>query len=135
MADQRFAAVVATALFSLCFDVAECDPYDSSHVESMICNGEHFEMYSPLDVASGSVLFNLQLHTPSSGFNYYTSFQDRDVTAYGHAACNGQLTVDACVQCLEAAVNILYFPCRYSVGAQIQLQDCRVRYENYAFTE
>lgn len=139
---EKMALVVALTLLCSCIDVAKCergsfydlDDYDGN-VVSRTCNGQHFREFSSYDAAVGGLMHDLVLNTPSNGFNRYTVDEVDGARAYGHAACNGEITKDDCGQCLDGAVTYIRSYCGLSIGAQLQVRDCRVRYENYYFTE
>lgn len=78
-----------------------------------------------------TVMDDVCAYTPMNGFNYYTSCFD----CHGHGVCNGVLTQSDCNECLKEARDHLFNECRLRVGAQVQLKDCRIRYENYEFSE
>lgn len=92
-----------------------------------ICNGQRSS--AAFFVHKMETISHLIKNTPDTGYDYYYIFYD----AYGHAACNGKITKEDCTSCLKSARDQDCTPGR--VGAQIQLQDCRIRYENYPFVE
>ncbi|KAL3730121.1 hypothetical protein ACJRO7_027167 [Eucalyptus globulus] len=70
------------------------------------------------------------------GYNYYTSSPDVDGTkCYAHATCNNNLMQGECLMCLSYVNNFILHGCFLSIGVQFELADCRVRYEQYPFTE
>ncbi|KAL3727931.1 hypothetical protein ACJRO7_032643 [Eucalyptus globulus] len=77
-----------------------------------------------------NVLDDLMLHT-SKDYNYYAKYH----SCYGHAACFGALAKSNCDDCVDYAKDFLHDECDLSHGAQVQLQDCRMRYEDYPFIE
>lgn len=139
---KKIAFLMAITLLCFCIDSAECErgsfynpgPYDTTLV-SITCNGEHFQAFSPYDAAVGDVTQDIMEDTPVRGFNHYTWSKDDGATAYEHGACNGIITEAACGRCLGQAFEDLRGRCGLSIGAQVQLRDCRMRYENYFFLE
>jgi len=69
--------------------------------------------------------------TSNNGYNYYSQHG----SCYGHGACNGALSKDNCQVGLTKAHNTLDENCGSSRGAQVQLQDFGMRFEDYPFTE
>jgi len=82
-----------------------------------------------------SVLQDLEYNTPGNGFDYYVQATVSRQDCYGHAACNGALLQEDCFVCLISAKKDLEDGCPENTGAQVQLKDCRMRYENYRFNE
>ncbi|KAI4364330.1 hypothetical protein MLD38_020438 [Melastoma candidum] len=84
---------------------------------------------------------DLALNTlQSPAMNYYcqktelsTYMYDNDVTLYGHGVCTSSLSPQNCRDCIVYAYLEMKKVCIHSVGTQIQLMDCRLRYENYKF--
>lgn len=92
-------------------------------LEYNICNGETGEYLHGIDV--DHVVNNLVSNTPNMGYDCYNT--------YGHAACGGRLIKEDCTTCLNAAIENFCNP--YRTGNQVQLYDCRIRFENYPFVE
>lgn len=97
-----------------------------------ICNNEQIPN-TVYETAISQVLGKVVEETPYKDFNYYT--ESAWSIVYGHAACNRKLKIVGCSSCLDSAGSQLLDLCPNSIGAQIQLRDCRVRYEVYAFSE
>ncbi|XP_030441558.1 antifungal protein ginkbilobin-like protein [Syzygium oleosum] len=100
-----------------------------------ICNGIKVGFGSIYDAEVNDVLQDLVSRTADNGFNFYRQSTDLGQTCYGHAACNGAISHYDCFTCLQAARYDLTDGCPQNTGAQVQLKDCRMRYENYPFTE
>ncbi|KAL3724270.1 hypothetical protein ACJRO7_029439 [Eucalyptus globulus] len=90
-----------------------------------ICSADEFSTY---DTYAGSVA-ELRFHL------YVTSNPSSCSLCYGHGACDGALSHSDCDSCLKSATNLIIDQCEYRVGVQFQLEDCRIRYENYRFFE
>lgn len=102
------------------------------------CNGNSYAYSDKYADNVGDVVFNLPGITSHNGYNgYYKSpNNDNDVAhCYGRAACEGHLSWRDCESCLEAMVMYLTSECRFRVGVEFWLQDCRMRYENYDFSD
>lgn len=83
-----------------------------------------------------SVMKDSVIQTPTNGYDYYNFFSGPNgVVAYGHGACYGGLSPLDCFVCLNTCMHRLSRECGYSIGAQVQLKDCRMRYENDPFTD
>lgn len=133
---EKFAILMILA-FCFCSKISKCqrDSYDTT-ILYRICNGaRHFKTLSPYGDAVYDVIDDLLRHTETNDFNYYSSSQRDGVSAYGHAACNGEISQLACGLCLSDVHCKLLDYCGNSIGAQIQVRDCRLRYENYPFIE
>ncbi|KAF7848593.1 hypothetical protein BT93_L1817 [Corymbia citriodora subsp. variegata] len=100
-----------------------------------ICNGQQYYAYGPYGNTVNAVLDDLSANTATHGYNYYSSSLDSNFQCWGHGACSGVLGQPDCTTCISSARQQLFQECSYAIGAQIQLQDCRVRYEMYSFTE
>ncbi|OWM77899.1 hypothetical protein CDL15_Pgr018468 [Punica granatum] len=82
------------------------------------------------------VIADLQQQTSKSEYNYYNrSPWNNGYVCYGHGTCNGALSAADCADCLCEAYKRILTKCENSYGAQLQLQDCRMRYEQYPFIE
>lgn len=81
------------------------------------------------------VLINVTTETPYSGFNYYAESPLSGTTAFAHGVCNGEISESGCQVCMNYASKNLLDICNGHIGGQIQLQECRARYEAYSFSE
>ncbi|OWM78014.1 hypothetical protein CDL15_Pgr018583 [Punica granatum] len=101
------------------------------------CSDDSYEINASFNQSLSSILDDLVDQTPKSGFNYYSSSStDPDnVVAYGHGACNGELTIPDCHICMQQACFQILVDCEQKLGGQVQLKDCRLRYEDYPFVE
>ncbi|KAI4373301.1 hypothetical protein MLD38_011437 [Melastoma candidum] len=102
-----------------------------------ICNGETYGEGSSFSRTLLEVLYQVKENTAYNKFNYYyeSPVPGPSPRGYGHGRCNGQIWYGYCTQCLRVAADHILWDCPMRVGAQIQLVDCRVRYEQYAFLE
>ncbi|KAK4721259.1 hypothetical protein R3W88_011492 [Solanum pinnatisectum] len=105
-------------------------------VVNYICNGNKYDMSDSFAKSLAYVLEALQNETPiSQGYDYYvTSPYPNDALAYGHATCTSSLTNSDCATCANYAKSYLITACDRGIGAQIELVDCSMRYEQYSFT-
>ncbi|XP_018715697.1 antifungal protein ginkbilobin-like protein [Eucalyptus grandis] len=126
-------SITILLLFSV-LDTAQSGP-DVSLVYK-ICSADEFSIYDTYAGSVAEVLNRLMDKTSSSGFNLYiTSNPSFSNLCYGHGACDGALSHSDCDSCLKSATNLIIDQCEYHVGVQFQLEDCRIRYENYRFFE
>ncbi|KAL3737116.1 hypothetical protein ACJRO7_025956 [Eucalyptus globulus] len=100
-----------------------------------ICNGIKFPYRSAYDYEVDRVVNDLVEETSNNGYDYYTESTDSGQGCYGHAACAGHLSHFDCNLCLVNARYDLINGCPNNTGAQEELKDCRMRYENYPFVE
>ncbi|KAF8020491.1 hypothetical protein BT93_G1032 [Corymbia citriodora subsp. variegata] len=133
MASPPRIAAVVIALLHAC-KVIKADP--DTTLQYKICNGDASTTFAYKDSVK-DLLQDIVDKTSSSGFyNYYSeSMEFLTKTCYGHGACNGHLSHPDCDACLSAAKQKILELCKLSVGAQVQLTDCRIRYEDYFFQE
>lgn len=127
---EKFIAV-AIAIFCIC-DVARCD-----QIESEICSDDKYDEGDLYYKSVRYVLGHLTTDTSLGGYDLYipTPGPPSYDHVYGHGVCDRELAPADCNSCMEIAVSHLVNDCFLSVGAQIQLQDCRARYESYPFHE
>lgn len=85
--------------------------------------------------AMEDVIADLETNTAHQGYDYYTQATIGFETAYGHGACNGKLSHEDCDSCIVTASATIESFCAAKFGGQLQLVDCRIRYENYDFRE
>lgn len=65
---------------------------------------------------------------------YVTSPYLNDAIAYGHVSCSSRLTNLDCATCENYAKSYLINACYRGIGAQTELVDCLMRYEQYLFS-
>ncbi|KAI4369272.1 hypothetical protein MLD38_017732 [Melastoma candidum] len=130
----------ATIIFAVVgFFYVSCsvEALDTSRV-LLLCNTEEIpSMWWQLRL--GAVIIEVLAHTPNgtASNNYYTHwgpFQNiSDI--YSHGECTPTLSDDDCKSCMNEAYHQLFYGCERKIAAQIQLKDCRLRYELYEFTD
>lgn len=73
---------------------------------------------------------------PVKVIDYYAASPFTGGIASGHGACNGELSEADCSSCMLVAHDQISFACDRRVGGQVQLKDCRLRFEIiYPFIE
>jgi len=101
-----------------------------------ICNENVYGSSDPYANGVSYVLEDLvTVMANHPGYDYYTQFPYVEATAYGHALCSTLLSFTDCGTCVTSAKSQILSNCPNSIGVQMQLQDCRMRYENYPFSE
>lgn len=133
MALVRRTLVILMWFSCICINVIADQNSDTTLVYK-ICNGLTGGYGIIYSQEVNDVLHDLTFNFDSA-FNYYTQSTDLDISCYGHSACNGAISTFGCFSCLLWAKGVLTDDCPQNTGAQVQLKDCRMRYENYPFTE
>ncbi|KAL3753258.1 hypothetical protein ACJRO7_000624 [Eucalyptus globulus] len=129
---RRFALTLLGLL--LVFKFVQGGP-DTTMVNK-ICNGNVYGSSDPYANSVSYVLEDLATVTANHpGYDYYTQSPYVEATAYGHALCSASLSFTDCGTCVSSAKSQILSNCPNSIGVQMQLQDCRMRYENYPFSE
>ncbi|KAI4342563.1 hypothetical protein MLD38_027178 [Melastoma candidum] len=74
----------------------------------------------------------LRTYTAKKGYSTYYDTEDR--TCFGFGRCNyHELSPDACKNCLDEAWAVIEQICGFSVGAEVLLSGCQMRFEKYDF--
>ena len=132
MASFHKIAIILIAVVCSC-NVIKGDPNET--LVYKICNGDTATSWAYNDEVN-DLLQDIVDSTSDFGFNYYSKEAQLLVkTSFGHGVCNGLLSPPDCKTCLGDAKQLILKYCPLSVGAQLQLQDCRIRYEDYEFNE
>lgn len=132
-----FAKVYVTGLLIGLFglrSVVRSDP--NTKVMSVLCNSGVYAKSDPFAISLAYVLSDLESATPArQGHDYYNISPYPNAFAYGHAACNKNLTSSDCSTCLAAAKTAMFGTCDSRIGARSVLYDCTIRYEQYPFDD
>ncbi|KAI4381017.1 hypothetical protein MLD38_007135 [Melastoma candidum] len=83
----------------------------------------------PYECAVNWLLGFMVKHTSQAvGFDYYgnRSCGSSGETVYGHGSCNTMIQKDDCLNCMQTAYHVLFKVCKHSVGARVELGDCRI---------
>ncbi|XP_039173401.1 antifungal protein ginkbilobin-like protein [Eucalyptus grandis] len=100
-----------------------------------VCNGARYYNRDDYAEAFHAVLQDLRSTTAEKGFDYHTHASVNRAECFGHGTCNGMPTQADCTSCMDFAYDEIRKVCPFSVGAQLQLRDCRFSYEQYSFME
>lgn len=129
---MKICGIIIFSIFTILY-VTSALP--NTQVVQKICNGIKFDQSSPISSSIYYVQNDVAIHTSDHGYNYYTSSPWDMNIAYGHGVCNGGLSGQDCDACMLEAFTRITRGCPRNTGAQVQLGDCRIRYEIYAFLE
>ncbi|KAI4370320.1 hypothetical protein MLD38_018683 [Melastoma candidum] len=126
-----FVAAVSLALHMGCDVVSGSD----TDFLSRICNGNIFPGYWHEKDYPETLVQKIVDNTPDAdGHEYYTHDKYYSVDFCGHGVCTAGMSREDCSTCLKAARDNLWGKCnKATVGAQVQLRGCRIRYEEYHF--
>ncbi|KAL8522923.1 hypothetical protein ACS0TY_013031 [Phlomoides rotata] len=113
------------------FLVAKSTPNTS--VQYYGCNSNSYSSSDPYANSVAYVLAALMNVTPNHGYDYYTQSPSAEAVAYGHGTCSTALSYNDCADCLTAARALVTSTCGSSVGGTMNMVDCTIRYEKYAF--
>lgn len=129
---QRILGVMFVLLWN--GNIARGDPDTSA--TSATYNQVKYQASDPFAYSLSYVLSALKTMTPNHpGYNYFITSPYPEALAYGHAFCNQGLSYPDCATCVSYVKAHLLNNCPSSIGAQLVLQDCRLRYEQYPFTD
>lgn len=132
----RAAAFALPLLLLWACSSTNCRADPDLRVRYKICSGDTFPGDSLYAEHSGLVLNDLVDNTPCNGYDYYMTSPGPSQFVYGHGACNGGLSHKDCHDCLYQAMLDTFNDCLpLTVGLQVQLVDCRIRYEIYPFID
>lgn len=113
------------------FLVAKSDPNTSVYL--LLCNENTYAQGDDYANSVAYVLADLMNVTPNHGYDYTTQSPYADAVCYGHATCNTALSYSDCADCMIAARAAVTSGCTNSIGAQVGMVDCSIRYESYSF--
>ncbi|BAT95609.1 uncharacterized protein HKW66_Vig0250520 [Vigna angularis] len=127
--------IAATSIVWLClWSVA--DSVLNTNITAVLCNVGGYTSGDPFAVSLSYVVEELERETPSQkNYDYYNISPYPNAFAYGHAACNLNLTTSDCKTCLGVAKTAMFNGCPKRIGARSVLHDCTIRYEQYPFDD
>ncbi|KAF8015296.1 hypothetical protein BT93_H0948 [Corymbia citriodora subsp. variegata] len=129
---QRAAVAIFMGLLYV-LDVVRGDP-DTTLIHAL-CNVDSYNPGDDFGSVCNTALDSLCTDTQSYSYDFYATSTHLGTICYAHGACNRALSGGDCTSCLVSARNELALICHMRIGGQVQLQDCRIRYENYPFTD
>ncbi|CAO2206777.1 unnamed protein product [Urochloa humidicola] len=103
----------------------------------VLCNANSYSDNDPFAASLAQLLQEMVWSAPwTTGGDVYSAVPSQAPLAYGHAACRLGLG-ENCKLCLNYAATRMQEICERSVGGSATQADgdCRVRYEQYAFTD
>ncbi|XP_057509702.1 antifungal protein ginkbilobin-like protein [Actinidia eriantha] len=108
----------------------------NTNISIVLCNSGVYSEGDPFATSLAYVIADLKGVTSSRpGYDYHNISPYPNAFAYGHAACNNNLTSLDCSTCLGAAENAMFGTCDSRIGARSVLIDCTIRYEEYPFDD
>ncbi|XP_022727802.1 antifungal protein ginkbilobin-2-like [Durio zibethinus] len=126
-------AAATIAFLLLCSNVRSVP---NTTVITVLCNTVVYSEGDPFAISLAYVLDKLETVTPTrKGYDYFNISPYPNAFAYGHAACNQNLTSSDCATCLDAAKTTMFGTCQSRIGARSVLHDCTIRYEQYPFAD
>ncbi|XP_050238527.1 antifungal protein ginkbilobin-like protein [Mercurialis annua] len=130
----KMAAKIMISILALFITKITSDP--NTKVLSVLCNSGEYSKGDPFGISLAFVVEELEDSTPKSkNYNYYNISPYPNAFAFGHAACNQNLTTSDCRTCLAAAKTAMFSSCPNRIGSRSVLQDCTIRYEQYPFDD
>ncbi|KAJ4834262.1 hypothetical protein Tsubulata_046015 [Turnera subulata] len=131
---RRLAALTIVIVILASSSVVQSVP--NTNVVSVLCNSGVYSKGDPFATSLASILVDLETVTPTrKTYDYFDISPYPNAFAYGHAACNQNLTSSDCSTCLGAAKTAMVDGCPSRIGARSVLQDCTIRYEQYPFND
>lgn len=126
---------IATALIALLSSCSVVNGGPDETVVYTLCNSTAINNFG-FDNLVHDVLEDIVENTSVPGYSYYSS-NDQIIYSkcFGHGACNGKLTREDSDTSMRRARDLILHSCFHHIGAQLQLQDCRTRFEQYYFYE
>ncbi|XP_010067244.1 antifungal protein ginkbilobin-like protein [Eucalyptus grandis] len=98
------------------------------------CNIGSYSSNDPYANGMAYILEDMVTVTPSDeDYNYSTTSPYTAAAAYGHATCSQALSYSNCGMCMGSVKSQILAICSNSLGTQVKLEHCRMRYENYSF--
>ncbi|OWM63855.1 antifungal protein ginkbilobin-like protein [Punica granatum] len=128
--------IVAIGIFSIGSGVIFVNGKLDTTIKSTICSADKYDNdHGTYDRGMRFVLGRLTTDTSHVGYDYYIASPGPPIYDYVYArgVCEDKLTQEYCDSCMRVAVANVVNYCYMSTGAQIQLGDCYVRYEDYPF--
>lgn len=130
------AAILLTVVLVTSFNYNLVRGYPNTDLVYTLCSGILFDSHDPYVDSVGYVLSDVMNITPNtSSYEYYSTSPGSSSVAYGYGACNGYLSESDCHDCLITSFGELVRYCQANTGAQAELVDCKIRFENYPFQE
>nr|XP_007144624.1 hypothetical protein PHAVU_007G171000g [Phaseolus vulgaris]ESW16618.1 hypothetical protein PHAVU_007G171000g [Phaseolus vulgaris] len=119
--------IAAATIVLLClWSVA--DSVLNTNITTILCNVGGYTSGDPFAVSLSYVVGELETDTPTQkNYDYYNISPYPNSFAYGHAACNLNLTTSDCKTCLGVAKTAMFNACPKRIGARSVLHDCTIR--------
>lgn len=128
---RGFLIILLSLFFASCTFI---DGDVDTSIVDQICNGGRFAMLDFFTLQAMKTVVETVVEETSKAemLDYYTGNTVAGV--YAHGVCTRTLSSDECAYCMKSAYQQLLVNCSTQhIGAQINLRDCRLRYEIYLF--
>ncbi|KAJ0504652.1 putative Gnk2-like domain-containing protein [Helianthus annuus] len=96
------------------------------------CSQLNFTSMTSYESNLNSLFTSIVDSAPIYNFNKFETTPQSDVV-YGLFQCRGDLTSPNCKDCVANAISQLKTTCPMSIGGEIQLEGCLVKYDNSSF--
>ncbi|KAG6776323.1 hypothetical protein POTOM_019829 [Populus tomentosa] len=117
-------ALVFIGFFGLCV-IATSVP--DTNVTTVLCNSGVYSKGDPFGTSLAYVLAEIEaVILTSKNYDYFNISPYPNAFAYGHGACNQNLTSSDCSTCLGAAKTAMFASCQSRIGARSVLHDCTI---------
>ncbi|KAF9682868.1 hypothetical protein SADUNF_Sadunf05G0152800 [Salix dunnii] len=125
MGFPRKLALVFIGFLGLCFNATGVP---DTNVSSVLCNSGVYSKGDPFGISLAYVIAEIVAVTPTSkNYDFFNISPYPNADAFGHAACNQNLTSADCALCLGAAKTAMFASCQSRIGARSVLHDCTIR--------
>ncbi|CAN1235942.1 Antifungal protein ginkbilobin-like protein 1 [Linum perenne] len=105
-----------------------------TNVTTILCNSDTYTSGDPFSISLDYVVEDIEAVAPTRDrYDYYNISPFPNAFAYGHGACNVNISRGDCATCLVAAKVALRSGCSSRVGGRSGLVDCLIRYEQHPF--
>ncbi|KAI4312752.1 hypothetical protein MLD38_037549 [Melastoma candidum] len=105
-----------------------------TQIPNMICNTAQFTDGSVFDQALSKTTNNLMTVIAVGKANPFIA-KSCETNLFMEAYCNESIGTYECTDCFNAIKNDINNMCKNSLGVQVTLQDCNLRYETYSFDQ
>ncbi|CAN0892582.1 Antifungal protein ginkbilobin-like protein 1 [Linum grandiflorum] len=108
----------------------------NTNVTSILCNANTYTSGDPFAISLDYIVGDIEANAPARDkYDYYNISPFPNAFAYGHGACNVNISRVDCAACLVAAKTALIAGCPDRVGGRSGLVDCLIRYEQRPFVD
>ncbi|KAJ0677764.1 putative Gnk2-like domain-containing protein [Helianthus annuus] len=117
-------------IFSLVLSLLSvCTAYSNVYLK---CSQVNFTSMTPYESNVNSLFTSLVDSASLYNFNKFETSPQND-GVYGLFQCRGDLSSPNCKECVASSVGQLKTTCSLSIGGEIQLEECFVKYDDTSF--